>query len=718
MPGLTPAWTAPGDWAALSRGVQAIGSPGIPGTVCVFGTEAFPVVVDARNNVVVGAARFGKGRVVLWGHNGYLSAAALADEDTGTLFLNAVRWAGRKNNPSVGVLGKGDLVLYLTTHGVTAKSTTLADFAGVEVIVGELNTVSPALRRRLVAWVEHGGGIVTGATGWGWRQLHPGKDLRTDFAANQVLAPMGLVFAAGMTRDSVTGGFALTKPPSPLLNASHALAAFLAHADKKRTLNDADLKRVGATLSTALQNVPPADRLFLPTLNQVLAERHVKPVPSPKHPITNKDVLARLVLAQQVREALTAPPEKVKALPAAAVFPGASPPGTPTLTRTVRVDTSVPGWHSTGLYADPGALLTVTLPEGAAGKKLRVRIGSTTCRLWNKSKWVRAPEITREFALRKPVTKAANAFGGLVYVVVPTDCLLGTLPVTIAGGVAAPYYVLGKTTVPEWQTKIRNLPAPWAELASRKAVLTVPAKTIRTLADPEPLLQTWDRILDYEAELAQRPFARKRPQRYSADIQLCAGWMHAGNPIMIPTVTAPHLVDRIHLIRDGDWGFFHETGHMHQSPDWTFGGTGEVTVNLFTMYVFDRLCAIPPEKGRMAQEGMRKQYVKYFTDGPDFNTWKSRPFLALYMYYQLQQAFGWDAYKRVFAEYRALPPDEHPKTDAEKRDQWLVRFSRAVGRNLSPFFQAWAVPTSKKARDSLTDLPVWMPADFPPKPTG
>jgi hypothetical protein len=45
----------------------------------------------------------------------------------------------------------------------------------------------------------------------------------------------------------------------------------------------------------------------------------------------------------------------------------------------------------------------------------------------------------------------------------------------------------------------------------------------------------------------------------------------------------------------------------------------------------------------------------------------------------------------------------------------MVRFSRAVGRNLGPFFQAWDIPTSEQARKSIANLPVWMPDNFPPK---
>ena len=89
--------------------------------------------------------------------------------------------------------------------------------------------------------------------------------------------------------------------------------------------------------------------------------------------------------------------------------------------------------------------------------------------------------------------------------------------------------------------------------------------------------------------------------------------------------------------------------------------------------------------------------------------WKRKPFLALVMYRQLKDAFGWEAFKKVFAEYRSLARHERPKTEAEKRDQWLVRFSRAVGRDLGPFFDSWAIPVSEGAKKSVAHLPAWMP---------
>ncbi len=190
--------------------------------------------------------------------------------------------------------------------------------------------------------------------------------------------------------------------------------------------------------------------------------------------------------------------------------------------------------------------------------------------------------------------------------------------------------------------------------------------------------------------------------------------MHAGYPIMTWLDAAPRFMNLELLRRKGDWGMFHEMGHNHQRGEWTFGGTGEVTCNLFTLYVIETVCPKAPARKGFTPEAMAKTMKKHIAGGADFRKWQRGPFLALVMYVQLKDAFGWDAYKKVFAEYRKLPPRRRPRNDAEKRDQWMVRFSRTVGRNLGPFFEAWGVPTSKKARDSIARLPTWMPPE--PKP--
>jgi hypothetical protein len=326
------------------------------------------------------------------------------------------------------------------------------------------------------------------------------------------------------------------------------------------------------------------------------------------------------------------------------------------------------------------------------------------------ARWKRAPEIDRTLDLVDHENIVGNAFGGMIYIETKGDPNGQPIQVKISGGVEAPLFVLGKTTLGDWRDRIRKLPAPWAELASDKIIITVPAETVRNLDDPEALMTFWNRVADACADLAATPHERKRPERYVTDVQISAGYMHSGYPIMTQLDAAPRFVDLATLERDGDWGMFHEIGHNHQEPDWTFEGTGEVTNNLFSMYLLDACCANGGKMHKaMSPESRAAAEKKYKVNGTNFEQWKREPFTALIMYKQLQEAFGWDTYKKVFAEYRALKPEERPKTDDEKRDQWMIRFSRTIGRNLGPFFEYWGVPTSESARKSIENLPVWMP---------
>lgn len=100
---------------------------------------------------------------------------------------------------------------------------------------------------------------------------------------------------------------------------------------------------------------------------------------------------------------------------------------------------------------------------------------------------------------------------------------------------------------------------------------------------------------------------------------------------------------------------------------------------------------------------------KHIETGADFGRWKADPFLALEMYIQMREAFGWEPFKKVFADYDRLGAQERPGTDLEKHDEWMVRMSRATGRNLGPFFVRWGVPVSEGAKRSIAELPEWMP---------
>ena len=709
------------DLAALLKGVATIDAPGLPGPICVFGPRAFAVIVGKGNGKnapampVVAAARFGQGRVVAFGHDGYLSPASLQTADTGRLIANAIAWAKPgAAAPEVVVLRAKSLASHLEKAGFKIVPGTLGQLAPGQVLVLPVMGLSDTEIEAVSQFVQAGGGLVCAGLGWGWQQLNPKKTLAVDMSLNRLLAPAGLVWTEGEAGRTAGKGYAATNTLSPLLHAGTALDAALAHTAGRAPLTGAALEQAAATLTLAAQSLPPGDKILLPRLQQLAATPGVNLVPSPKKPIKTTDLVARVLLPMQARAMKTLPPNEIKAHPASATFPGPVPAAAPRLKdQPCEIDTAIPDWHSTGLYAPPGEGIIVQIPEAAAKLGLGLRIGAHTDHNWHHASWTRFPEISRSWPINVTAGKTASPFGGLIYVTVPSHCLAGKITVRISGAVAAPLFVAGKTSLSEWRDTIRQFPAPWAELASDKVIVTLPSTAIRTLDDPEALMQVWRKVLDLDAELAGRPVVRERPERIVTDEQISAGYMHSGYPIMTWMDQVNAFASRESLLQ-GNWGIFHELGHNHQSGDWTFDGTGEVTCNLFTLFVSDKLCGVPPKSHpRVSGPERAKLLTRYFAAAPDFEKWKSDPFLALMMYVQLQEAFGWETYQKVFAEYRDLPAAERPKGDLEKHDQWMTRFARAAHQNLGPFFKAWGVPVSDKALASIAALPAWMPPDLP-----
>jgi hypothetical protein len=679
----------------LLAGVSEIGMPGIPGPLVVHGDQA-QVVVSAKQGKfeepVVASATYGKGRIVAFGHGGYFGQGTFGQGQTKQFLKNAIDWALHSGG-IVGVHRASDIELILREKGISSKRFSemdLANLDGVSLLVIDPNGESPKHAAAIRKFVHDGGGLLIAGLGWGWLQLNPGKRI-SEHPCNLIASPMGIAWGDGYLERNSAAGFAAVGSPQ-----THAVKAYEA------VITGNENGTVGQVLTRAVETLP-LDHPIIKGIDFLASQADT--LPSESKPIKPADVLPRLKLALDLRRIREATPSEQKPHPAAKLFPGEIRNASLVVTRTIDVDESRPRWHGTGLYAAAGTVIKVT--TDAPG--LHVRIGAHSDRLWHLDDWKRAPEIDLSLPLKTGGMEIASAFGGPIYIDVQSGSQK-TSKVTISAAIEAPRFVLGKTSLEEWRLS-RHAVAPWAELETDKVILTVPSEHIRTLDNPIRLMEYWNRVADACADLATIPRERKSPERYVADVQISAGYMHAGYPIMTHLDAAPRMVDIAFLtdtVKGGDWGLFHEIGHNHQHPDWTFDGTGEVTVNLFTLYIIETVVGrVPGYKVRWTDDELFEIFRKHRATGASFDKWKSDPFLALAMYVQLQKSFGWDAFKKVFAEYRDLPQNERPKNDAEKRDQWMVRFSRTVGKDLGPFFQAWGVPVSATARNSIKGLPVW-----------
>ncbi|HSH94880.1 MAG TPA: M60 family peptidase N-terminal accessory domain-containing protein, partial [Roseimicrobium sp.] len=372
--------TASSDTTTLLGGVRDLALVGSPGQLCVYGTNAFPVIAGdvgkSGDAVVVAAARWNRGRVVAYSHNGYIDASK--DADAQRLMLNAVRWTGQIPAPKVAVRKKAGLVKQLQGQQIPVEALDgatwidrLKDFKVLccdsEEIKGD--DVQKAVRE----FVQNGGGLVTGSTGWGWLQVNPGKTLTEDHWGNRLLSGIGIVWADGTAGKTGPKGFVTNRKLSPYLHAGTAL--LLAHQMPTPPPSKDDLAQANWTVTQAIRSLPENDTLLRPRLAALLS-LNSQPAPTGVKPLKSTDFSARLALTLQLTANRSAAPESIRAHPAASHFPGEVPATAARLKGERRQITSQQhGWKSLGLYAAPGELIRVTVPPAMASQKLRVRIG-------------------------------------------------------------------------------------------------------------------------------------------------------------------------------------------------------------------------------------------------------------------------------------------------------------------------------------------------------
>lgn len=733
------------DREALLAGVKTLSFPGVPGEILVFGEQAFPVVTtkgDGRPAGFVVAARVKAGRVVALGHPGMFSESDKGD--TATFFSNVLRWMDRRKGATkaplrVGIREGDKLIATLKESGVAVDQLKgnewVRQLDRYDVVMLPVFREEPETVRALGDYVEKGGGLIVSSLGWAWQGYHakPGERLDRDAAANRLCVPFGFAFGPGVSHNPdeklrKEGLLAAGDPPDASVHLGQALTALTEtlKATGKVQPPTKGLAEMAMMLSAALEVLPPAADLRKRVFEAAESLASVEPPITRLKPAGRDDDRRKAVAVLESIAATKAPVDQLKPARSSEFFPGAV---AKTVKRVkdfkVEIDTDVDGWRggngpvwqSTGLYAGPGDVIDVRIPREAAEWGLVAQIGCHTDGTAHHPEWFRPPEMTRRIPLEKPFTKVGSGYGGLLYILVPPKQPHGQVTVTFSGAVRAPSFTLGKSDVTEWRFSERELPAPFGELVCDRIILTVHAKDLRKLDHPDKILEQWRKIVDCYSDLAGIPFERKCPERFVPDHQIGGGWLHSGYPMMAQDLDrwSGRLVADEFVFKTGEWGFFHELGHNHQEPEWTFEGTGEVTCNVFGMYVFDTLFngsrphdeVQPPVRDRKEKE--------YVAAGRPFDKWKGDPFLALIMYEQMVQEFGWEPFKKVFREYRALPQAERPKTEIEKHDQWMVRMSKACGKNLGPFFEHWGIPTSVESRASIKDLPAWMPKGATPK---
>ena len=599
-----------------------------------------------------------------------------------------------------------------TPPGLIATSTTTAAYdPRFELLDGRLITSNDV--EAAATLVARGGNLILGGHAW----YHFNSATIANNVGNQMLRAAGLgIFISTATASPGTHTVG-AEPPSRFTHAWYALDALASSpADLDVMARDA----ASAAATTAAQALPlQLYTQYWARLQAFVNDLTISPtMDTPFNAAADPVGKLQLTIEALVLELLPASEAHRSAID----FPGTVPSSASSVSQTLTIDGTYAGrdsdymysnagaavWRSTGLYANAGEQVNVSLPSSATSAGLQLRIGCHSDSLMALDLMKRFPKVTKTTDLDQEFVSTASAFGGLLYLTVPAGVALGSISVTISGAFMAPLYIHGIDSLADWQGRLATSAAPWGELVSSKLIITVPSSLLNSsaAADPITLMNAWDLLMDAAADLEGTLHARAREERFVADRQISAGWMHSGYPIMGYGSGAESflLVD----VNDGDgWGPFHELGHNHQYRGWFLPGTTETTCNLWSVKMYDSLNISAADGHSALSASSRATRLADYranankvmgNDGP-WNVW-----VALETYLQLQEAFGWSFYTTIFTQYRGI---SNPGTDSARIDEWVRRSSTVASKNLGPFYQAWGFPVTQSVLDEIENLPAW-----------
>ncbi|CAF0735671.1 unnamed protein product [Adineta ricciae] len=665
----------------LFDGVSSIEKIGYPGTLIPLTSDTRAVLCgNDSNNVIIVATRFGHGRCLVFAHNGYPSIFFNVKERNERFVKNCRQWLAHGHHAEFLSIDDADSMHSMSTHGKI-------------LVWNGHNAKSDAFMNDLCNFLQRGGGLICGTTAWGWLQTNSGK-LLTDFPFARFCDYIGV---------KVTDNFADCSDPIEFRadlvqfkNVYHVVKDLARDPNNLR-----DLAIIGSAVKELGDTLPGVP---VETLHNIVMSAGDDIIPVNTCPVKNKKSRQQTTGICGIMCGLPG----IKA-PGVRHFPGDfdRPPHIVTDVH-YRVESKASEWYCTGYYVVAGIPIQIDVLDQQGSSGWSARIGCHSDDLGNCDELRRWPCISICKPLSSGRIQMNSAFGGLLFLQSPEgEC--NSIIVNLRHVVLSPMYDLtDQNRFETWDYKRSHAQGLWADIAGRYIVFNLPSKSVLHLTAPEldRALEFWDSIILAHHDLrGTKPTSR---ERIVCDEQPSLGYMHSGYPIVthmdMSDHTAEHFIfNSVHLEKKGAWGLFHEIGHNLQRDWWTFDGTTEVTVNIFTLHAMDKICHLQPWIHSWLQDQIDRTR-EYINNGSDFNEWKDNPGVALFIYAQLAREYGWESYKEVFRKYEETKPNLD--SDEDKMDYWVKMFSQQVGQNLVPLFKFWGFPISQSTIDELTDYPI------------
>ncbi len=377
---------------------------------------------------------------------------------------------------------------------------------------------------------------------------------------------------------------------------------------------------------------------------------------------------------------------------------------------------------STGLYAPPGELIQIRVPSGVYG--LTAQIGFHTEDLTGLNPSRREPLIYTVSELFPGVNQLRNPFGGYIWIK-GKNLSGGETEIQVTGGVKAPDFVLGETSVAEWQNQVRNTSVPWFEIRSSHMAFSVPRSLVLRsinngkLNDIDQVMEAWDEIMieDYYRFVGMDGGDGDNipdfPERMVLDAQLENGVYvkDGGQPIVAQQdqYWFNEWTDLEKIKNGQSWGSFRALGYNYVpsiSPWWEDMREAGPNIHAFKISGIEgdlpslgEINGVDDVFPQAIEYAMQNEEKSFENDG-EVSNWifKLTPFIQLFHNIENPDTGedGWDFYTHLLNE---LDEAEFPATgDLAKKNFFFITLSEFTQRDYSSFFDAWGMQIRDYAR--------------------
>ncbi|RXN38415.1 TRPM8 channel-associated factor-like protein [Labeo rohita] len=458
------------DLQILLEGVSEFNIQGeaIASEVMVHGPLAFPIAVTPAGKAFIAGAYYGQGRVILLSHESYMDRDSLS-----TFLINAIKWLDEDCKGVIGILHS-----LKAAHTVLSKSGLDCQLTGFrkDLSVYVCTSYSDAQCAEIQEFVAEGGGLMIGGHAWYFAQTHCGCNVMTDYPGNHILNKMGLSLLDNTLIGELCKAPEIEQSRKEGYHFCNMLHRFAEHVYLGKELTNHEqscLKQLGSDCASYLQMRCHDSTAYTSILDGLcdIVKKFGVPQVSSNSPVENAKDHLMLHIGSEVYK----------------------------------------------VSPDPDTLLPYIIkdrPKFPTVSNARVRISAKTEDYIGRAEVLkRAPVVHERFPLDAEMVQVCNLWGGLIYIIAPPQSKVDGVEFVVQDAVQAPYFKSGETSVADWVDRIRQAPAPWAELEFENIIMTLESEFIRNLDHPDEVAKLWDTIMRSIADLAAKPGKFPRKER-------------------------------------------------------------------------------------------------------------------------------------------------------------------------------------------------------------